>query len=71
MKKVIGMTRKEFEEYKKSNKYIDKPFEYYRVLPLLNKNKEKLIVFARENKNGISILKKAIELLEEETSTQK
>lgn len=64
---IIGMTRKEFENYKKNAKYIEYPYEYYRVFPILNHQHQKdLIVFMRTNNNPVDIIKECARLLEEE-----
>lgn len=64
---LIGMTRKEFEEYRKNSAFCNKPYEYYRVLPILNKkHQEDLIIFIRNNKNPVDIIKECAKLLEQE-----
>lgn len=63
----LYMTRKEFEEYQKKNKYCNKPYEYYRVYPILNhKHQQDLIDFLRTNQNPIEIMKEVTKLLEKE-----
>lgn len=63
----VFMTRDEFEEYKKTNKFCNFPYEYYRVYPLLSKNsREKLVVFLRDNPSTVEIIEKTAQLLKEE-----
>lgn len=63
----LQLSRKEFEEYKTKNKYVNKPYEFYRVYPLLNhKHQGELTIFVRTNQNPIDIMKEATKLLEEE-----
>lgn len=68
----LFMTRKEFEEYQQNSKYCNKPYEYYRIYPLLNqKHQQELNIFLRSNNNPIELIKKASKLLEEERDTPK
>lgn len=61
----LYMIRKEFEEYQKDNKYCNKPYEYYRVYPILNhKHQQDLVTFLRTNQNPVEIIKEATRLLE-------
>lgn len=63
----LYMTRREFDEYTKNSKYCDKPYEYYRVYPLLNhKHQQELTIFLRTSKNPVKIMEKATNLLKEE-----
>lgn len=64
---VLSMTRKEFEEYKKNSKFCDKPYEYYRLYPILNhQHQQDLTIFIRKNNNPVDIIKECARLLEEE-----
>ncbi len=63
----LYMTRKEFEEYRQKSKYCNKPYEYYRIYPILNhQHQQDLIIFLRTNDNPIDIMREATRLLEEE-----
>lgn len=63
----LCMSRKEFEDKKEKHKYWNKPYEYYRVFPILNRgSQQKLIVFIRTNNNPVDIIKECARLLEEE-----
>ena len=64
--KLVSISRKEFES-KKDLSYSDKSYEYYCVFPILNReSRKKLTLFARNNKDGLDIMKEACKLLEEE-----
>jgi hypothetical protein len=69
---LMNMTRKEFEEYKKNSKFCNKPYEFYRVYPILNsKSQKELNIFVRTHNNPVDIIKECARLLEKELSTQK
>lgn len=64
----LCLTRNEFEEYKRDHKFCNKPYEFYRVYPILNhKHQQELNAFLRGNPSPVDILKEAARLLEEET----
>lgn len=69
---LMSMTRKEFEEYKKTSKFCNKPYEFYRVYPILNRKSQKeLNIYVRTHDNPVDIIKECARLLEKELSTQK
>lgn len=64
------MSRIEFEENRK--KHWDKPYEFYRVFPILNHEHQKeLLIFLRDNQDPVAIVKEAARLLEVETKNYK
>lgn len=64
------MSRFEFEDNNEDNRW-KRPYEYYRIYPILNKeSQKKLLVYMRKNNHPVDIIKECARLLEEE-NTQK